>query len=378
MKSTYSTKRAWLYIVIVIVIFWIIGYFIFSKQPQEYPPYLSESPSPSGTKAIYTYLENTDSEITRWRFTPDLLETNESEQLLVMIEPSFMLSREEMDEYIQFMEAGNSILFISQLPTDYFGIKTDIVSVDEEQEYAEIKSNNELLLEGLVTTPLRLVLSDESELLLEDNYGPLAVETSVGAGSLTVLMTPEWLMNHFILDADHLELFTEVLNESLVDTTSILFDEYIHNVDDQNSYFAFYPFWFQLLFVQLMMLTIFILWIQGKRFGPILKVREETVRFSDESLRALAVWHLKSKQYRHSLNIQADYLKVSIQERFGISYTKPWEDISEPLERQLANKEVKSFIVGLQAVLTKPDLSKQEYLQWSKKIEHLRKEVEEG
>ncbi|KMK75354.1 hypothetical protein AB990_16535 [Alkalihalobacillus pseudalcaliphilus] len=366
--------------VIGLVLFWGAGYFVFAQQPKEFPPFVSESPSPSGTKALYTYFDGQELEVERWEHAPIHLQGEN--QVMLMIEPAYMLSREEMEQYIRFVEAGNTLIFMSHYPTEYFGLATDIAAVELSEEPVEVTTADGELKEGIVSTPLRLIVDDTNHLLVEDEWGPIATEQQLGEGSLIVTVTPEWLMNHFILDGDHLELVLSLMNEHMDAGTTVLIDEFVHNPDQIDSYYELYPFWFQLLFVQLILLTIFILWVQGKRFGPIESVREETVRFSYESLRALAAWHLRSKQYKSGLQIQADFLKVRIQERFGISSSHTLNEIADGLtarfSHQFNEKEIHRFMEGLQRVLAKPEVSKQEFLQWSKRIEHFRKEVEQG
>ncbi|RKJ06530.1 DUF4350 domain-containing protein, partial [Butyricicoccus sp. 1XD8-22] len=62
-------------------------------------------------------------------------------------------------------------------------------------------------------------------------------------------------------------------------------------------------------------------------------------------------------------------------------YRQEWRSLSLLLERkskgQMGQKEIDSFLSGLMDVLHKERLSKQEYLLWSKKIDRLRKVVEE-
>jgi hypothetical protein len=125
----------------------------------------------------------------------------------------------------------------------------------------------------------------------------------------------------------------------------------------------------------------FLLWMLGKRFGPILHPREETVRFSDESIRALAAWHLKGNAYHHSLLTQANYVKYSMQDKWGVPFNKDWKDCDGILYRKWKskdNEEIDLFLHQLTTMLGKEKISKQEYLLWSKQLDTLRNEVEEG
>ncbi|GAF63173.1 hypothetical protein BTS2_0064 [Bacillus sp. TS-2] len=381
MNETKSNLRTWLYVILVLLIFWIAGYFIFSNQPKEYPPFISESASPSGTKAFYTYLEREGFPVDRWDKEPGLLSNQPSNQLLLMIEPAYMPSAVEMEEYIEYMNQGNTILLMSQFPADYFGLATDFASLATDDP-ATIMNNNDEVFQAFMPGPARLIVDDENEVILADENGPIAINRSFGNGNLIAVISPEWIVNENILIYHHIELIAEALNQNSDVPSLTLFNDYVHMPESSESYISLYPLWFQVFMVQLALLTILWLWIHGKRFGPVLKVREESVRFSDERLTALAAWYIKSNRYCDSLRIQADYVKHLLQEKWGIPYAKPWSDMEEVLEKKLndklTNKQIKEFLNGLVTVLHKQELSKQEYIYWSKRLESIRKEVEEG
>jgi hypothetical protein len=78
--------------------------------------------------------------------------------------------------------------------------------------------------------------------------------------------------------------------------------------------------------------------------------------------------------------IQADYVRLSLQECWQIPYSREWKDLSSYFERkqiQMSTSEIRSFLNGLVNVLGKEKISKQEYVLWSRNLERLRKEVEE-
>ena len=78
-------------------------------QPKDYPAYVSDSPSPTGVKAFYTYLNKEMGSVNRWTHPPNLLPASDENQLLVMVEPSIIPDTEEMEAYIHFMKTGNTI-----------------------------------------------------------------------------------------------------------------------------------------------------------------------------------------------------------------------------------------------------------------------------
>ncbi|WP_226670250.1 DUF4350 domain-containing protein [Metabacillus litoralis] len=380
MSSKSLDLKKWILIPILLLIFFLSSYFLSSEKPKYYPNYVSNSPAPNGTKAFYTYLENEMTSVARWSQPPNLLpKTDNHNQVLIMIEPTFVPSTEEMEAYMNFIERGNSIILFSKNPKGFFDINVkndeslfpDGTILDEKGNKYSAEVNSSITLESY----------SGDEILLHSEYdGVLALKRSYGDGELLVANTPEWLMNGEITKGDHTSLLLTLFNK--VDGNSYLFDEYVHGQQNSSSFFSIYPRWFLVLLLQGMIITILYLWYRGKRFGPILVAREETVRFSDERIKAIAAWYIRSRNFRDSLMIQADYVKLLLQENWSIPYSRAWEDINNDLEKKWKNSftkdEIANFLDGLTNVLTKEKVTKQEYLFWSKKLEHLRKEVEEG
>ncbi|MFL6557014.1 MAG: DUF4350 domain-containing protein, partial [Bacillus sp. (in: firmicutes)] len=296
--------RAWIWLSILLILFLVFSYFSYSPKPQYYPDYLTDSTSPTGIKAFYTYL-NKEHTGEIWSHSPELLPAGSDNQLLVMVEPSFIPEKEEMKAYINFMKAGNTILLLQNNPQGMFDMKTG--SVDS-KENMEVFTQDHASYRAQVDSSIRLQTKKEDEVLLSDQAGPLAVKQSYGHGHLIVAIAPEWMTNGNLLKKDHLPLLLYLLNAGNMDT--ILFDEYIHGGENASSFLTVYPMWFLLLVFQGILVLILWLWYKGKRFGPMFTPREETVRFSDEGVQALAAWYLRGKRYQDSLVIQADYVKL--------------------------------------------------------------------
>ncbi len=376
-----TNKRTWTLLIILLLVFIIIGYFLSSPNRKEYLDYISESPSPTGVKAFYTYLKEEKKSVKRWTDYPEnLTSINNSDQTLIMIEPFFIPDSEEMAMYQRFMENGNTILLFSNNPHGMFDLKTDsMYGLEIDEEGQEISHKNRDVFNALTSPTARLQTDDNDEILLYDGLGTIAFKRFFGEGQLIVANSPHWLTNDHILDFDHIPLIASLMNETNSDT--IYFDEYLHGIQNAATVFKTYPVWFLLLFIQGAICLILWLWYKGKRFGPIFIPREDTVRFSDEGIKALASWYLKGKLYHDSLVIQADYIKQLLQERWGIPSSKEWSEMTEDFNRSnLGMSETKSqtFLVELTNVLRKKNVSKQEFLLWSKKLDRLRKEVEQG
>lgn len=276
------------------------------------------------------------------------------------------------------MNEGNTILLLKNNPKGFFDIRTQYV----ETLFPEVSifDSDQASFKGDIYSSVRIEETIEDEVLLSDLQGSIAIKRAYGDGALIVSLAPHWLMNGEILAKDHLPLIFGLLQEEGMDYSRILFDEYNHGEVGTSS-FDVYQDWFLLLLLQGLLGTILLLWMLGKRFGLILQPREESVRFSDESIRALAAWHLKGNAYQDSLQTQAEYVKYLMQEKWGVAFSKHWKECSPILHRRWKSKnngEIDLFLHQLTTVLRKEKISKQEYLLWSKQLDTLRNEVEEG
>lgn len=358
----------------------IISYFVMSNKPEGYPKYDSQSPSPTGVKALYTYLEKEQGSVVRWSYPPEHLTKQGNHQLLIMVGPFLISDKTKMDEYEAYMKKGNAILLLKSNPDGMFGLKTEPVKKKPSDPDTIYNSSGEKYHADMHSS-VRLKAKDDDDVLLHDKAGTIAMKRPYGNGQLIVANAPDWMTNDAILDENHLPLVSSLLEAGNADGNTVLFDENSHGSTHTFALFTVYPKWLLVFGVQALLLIIIWLWYRGKRFGPILVSREETVRFSDEHIKALATWYQRDHKYHDSLTIQADYVRFLLQERWGIPYRKNWLDISDHLSRSWkskSNDEMRSFLNGMTKVLGNENISKQEYLLWSKKIDRLRKEVEEG
>ncbi|WP_078548788.1 DUF4350 domain-containing protein [Litchfieldia alkalitelluris] len=375
-----KNKKSWLILVVLILVFLVISYLLLSRtQPKEYPSYVSHSPSPTGVKAFYTYLEDKNDSVKRWSHSPQLLNSEEGHKLLIMIEPTFIPESSQMKEYIEFMKNGNTIVLLKGNPHGMFNIKTYPVEMDIplDQEYITIENQAGTFYKAQRNLDLRLQQEDGDKAVLTDEYGSIAVKRAFGSGSLIVSSTPGWITNESILDYDHIELILSLIK--VEGNQSILFDEFVHGGKNGSTFLTIYPTWFLILLLQTGVFIFLWLWMKGKRFGPILVSREEYVRFSDEGIRALSSWYIRGRMYSKSLKNQAEYVKVLLQEKWGIPSSKEWEDLIDVFEKRtkyINRNDIESLLKGLMMILTKEKLTKKEFLHWSKIVDQLRKELE--
>ncbi|WP_273128893.1 DUF4350 domain-containing protein [Bacillus weihaiensis] len=375
-KATLSMNK-WVIIPVLFLIVLLSSYFIATGDPKTFPSYVTDSPTPTGTKAFFTYMQQEAETVKDWNRPPNLLSANDNNEVLVMIEPFFTPTTEEMEAYIDYMEAGNTILLFSENPKGFFDIEVqyDASLLPDEK----VKDHHGNFFRTELQSPITFLIKDTDQpLLFSDQEGVIAYKRQYGEGTLMVSNAPEWLVNGNILKEGNLSLITSLFNMAEGDV--YYFDEYLHGEKNSAATTQVYPLWFLLILLQSAIVMALFLWSQGKRFGPILVPREEMVRFSDERIAALSAWYIRSKNYHSSLVIQADYLKYLLQDKWGIRYSTPWTDIEEDLRRRMKSQKIdtQSFVRKLSAALERETLSKREYLEWSKLIDRLRKEVEKG
>ncbi|SFL94777.1 hypothetical protein SAMN04487943_105222 [Gracilibacillus orientalis] len=370
-------KKTWIIGVIFLFLLIVVSIFSTSNTSEQYPPYLVESPSPTGLKAIYTYLEQGDYDVS----SEETLPATTEETLRILVNPPVFSDNNIENHYLDYVREGNTVVLAKENPDGLFNLQTEYAVTEsfntEPQTTTEADYQGEPL-EVLQNSFLRLTVNDDDIVLLEDNAGALAIERKVGEGSLIVLLEPAWLTNEHITEHDHTAAIFNLI--PFEESKTVIFDEYsLATSGGLVSYFELFPGWAYVLLVQGLIITIFILWNQGKRFGPIYPVREETVRLSNERVRALAIWQSKGKNYQASLQYQLEYLKEVIRERYGIPYHHSWKERLTRMEEKIDSisaKELDYIAQGIETISSRKSLNKHEYLSWSAKIDKIREEVE--
>ncbi|WP_058305868.1 DUF4350 domain-containing protein [Gracilibacillus massiliensis] len=369
-------KRTWIVAVVFFLI--LIGVSVFSSNntPEPYPPYLIDSPAPTGLKGFYTYLNQNQYQVDDSESLPNQTSSGEVRFLL---DPPIYSDNSVEKQYQDYLSNGNTIILAKQNPDSLFGIETEYAMetfLNEEEQTMEVTHQNDSF-DVIHESLHRIITEEEDHILLEDEFGVLAIEREIGEGSLIVFTEPGWLTNDEITKEQHLDVLFEIL--PIQEAETIIFDEYgLIDSGGLVSPFALYPNWAYVLLVEGIIATILVLWYQGKRFGPIVTVREETVRFSDERLKALAIWQLKGKNYQPSIKDQLDYLKEAIRQRYGIPYYKSWQERLSSIEGKITSfsaKELNQIAKGFETISEQQSLNKQEYLKWSHEIDKIREEV---
>ncbi|HLS35331.1 MAG TPA: DUF4350 domain-containing protein [Bacillota bacterium] len=370
-----SKNKIYIWLGIVVIALLMASVIGKNQRLEEFPSFVSHSPSPTGTKALYTYISENDIAVKQWKQDPYLL-SDKTNKLLLMIEPSFKLSGEDIANYEQFMEKGNTIVLFSENPEGLFQLETTFnLDFTEEQSFEYQNTSYQLDI-----MPMEYLLTEEDDkIILKGRYDEdevYGLSRSYGDGELIVLKMGSPLMNGRILEAEHAEFITTFLADVYEEGQTILFDEYIREINVVRSHMQAYPFWLIVIFLQGILLTLAWLFYKGKRFGPAYTPREAEVRFSDESLVALASWHLRNKNYIEALRIQADYVKFLLYEKWHIPYQLSWGESAQKIRQKLKSHHRTDFATKLEQVLQKETMDKNDFIKWSKQLDDLRKEVE--
>jgi hypothetical protein len=139
---------------------------------------------------------------------------------------------------------------------------------------------------------------------------------AMGAGHLTMVLTPEWLTNERILAHSHFELVWPLFAHPW---STVWLDETHHGYGTTPGLPAVYPAWIKLAALQLGLALLAWLWLRGKRFGPVYTPRAWTVRRGDETLLAVAGWYERLGFSREALSHQQLHLRQLLFERWGLS-----------------------------------------------------------
>jgi|GEM_PF-1713284 len=375
-KAFISNNRFWISVVVGIIIFIWLGFLFTPQKPVVYPNYLTSSPSPTGVKAFYTVLKDRYGKLDIWK-KPVYELPQSAKQLMVMVDPYRLFTTAETEEWIKWMEAGNDIWLLREDPTGFFDIKTNTFADEslltvygngpfQGSYQAEVNSNQRILYE----------IADRS-LLRIGGSGTIALSRNYGEGQLFVLLTPDWLSNQHVLEYQHLEMVLTFVR--LADPEVIWFNDFIHGDKTVTSITEVYPRWFILLAAQLGFIALLWVWTKGKRFGSVVTPREWVVRFGDERIKALAAWSLRGGFYQESLIVQEKFLRNTVQDKWGIPSTLSGKEWLTAVKRRLPDGKLKQWEVSweeLQLLLTNK-VSRKDYLSWSKRLNSMRKDVEE-
>lgn len=351
----------------------IASYYLTEPPLEDYPPYSVESPAPDGTKAFYQSLAQLDYPVERFTGHPSQL-TGDRQTALFLFNPPYGMEQDMIEGYQQFVQTGGTVFLLSDQPSDLFEI--DLTSVPIVEQEGDVLVGEETY-KGILTSTFRMEPTNDDEVLILDGYGPIAIRYLYGSGQVIQFSEPNWFTNQAILEADHLAMISETIDIETYD--QLLFETYHGQAQTGLSVLDVMPNPLLVFGLIGAVATLLYVWMKGKRYGPARDLREQVVRFGDERIRALANWQIKGRNYHEGLQIQVNYLKQSIFERTGIPVTATWSEYQMVLERLLKNRtadSIQTFINQLSELLAAEQVNKQEFLEWTKRIDEIRREVE--
>ncbi|WP_134684462.1 DUF4350 domain-containing protein [Brevibacillus migulae] len=300
---------------VAILLFLSIGYWGIKPERIDYPAYLSFSPDKDGIKAFRLLLEKKGKAAKEWRQSWRFLPQEQGQALLV-IEPG-PLQPGEQEAIMDWVAEGNDLILFQQDPE-----LTELFTIEYTAEPDTLWSDVEVMEpedggieKASVETDARLLGDDDITALLADEYGILAARKEVGAGSVTLFLTPEWLQNENILEHGHFELLWPYLQGAY---TAVWFDEFHHGYQQQPGLLAVYPEWLLFITVQIALALLLWIWWKGKRFGPVYTLREWVVRRGDETMLAVAGWYERRRLAKDACRHQEQYLRRLFQEKWGL------------------------------------------------------------
>lgn len=351
----------------------VASYYLTEPALEEYPAYRVDSPAPDGTKAFYQSLNELNLPVERFTNHPRQLSTEPKTGLFLFNPPMFM-EADLVNQYLAFVEAGGTLFFITDQPVELFNLNIKPVDISEDEGMVAISDK---AYRGSLNSWMRLVPEPNDETLISDDYGVIALSKPYGSGQIIQIVEPSWFSNESILDNDHLAIIADGFDLQKFD--QLYFETYHYITETSLSVLDVTPDPIILLSLIVLTVAVLYLWLKGKRYGPARGLREQDVRFGDERIRALANWQIKGRNYHEALMTQVDYLKFSIFERTGLPITASKADYQNVLERLLVNhneKSIRAFTDQLEAVLDSDQVNKQEFLEWTKRIEQIQRGVE--
>jgi hypothetical protein len=304
---------------ISIFLFLLLGYFILKPKAEDKPPFLSFSADLDGVKAWRELLESKNSRVKEWRLDWSELPVGKN-QLLAAVQPD-AVSKEDVKHILEWVKQGNDLILLDQQPyewSSYFPIVQGDENMSALDEVRPIFREGDAKDKwtGVVQTGFRLKPSPEQHVLFSDKSGVLASQMAMGAGHLTMVLTPEWLTNERFPAHSHFELAWPLFAQPW---DTVWLDETHHGYGTTRGLPAVYPAWIKLAALQLGLALLAWLWLRGKRFGPVYTPRAWTVRRGDETLLAVAGWYERLGFSREALSHQQLHLRQLLFERWGLS-----------------------------------------------------------
>jgi len=378
-KHSSRIVKRWTWPILIVIIFLLVtGLSFIPYQPQQYPDYIADSPSPTGVKAFYTFLDKNYEQVSLWKKPVQSLPDISTSQLMIIVEPGIQINEKELPVWIAWMEAGNSLWLLDSSPQDLFEVNTDVAGPESDPSFLTVLGKEEFKgqYQAFLESDDRLLTGSNDHVLLEDSKGVIALSRKYGDGELMVLLTPQWITNEAIVKQDHLKLLLPFIIRANPDV--IWFNEYVHGSRNLIAMIGLYPTWYLIVLFQAALCLILWIWSKGKRFGSVRIPREWTVRFGDERVRALASWYESGDFYLESLASQEKYLRHIMKEQWGIAEKADDREIYDKAGNRIRKSAVNDWLnywKEKKELTSCRKISSKKYLEWSKRFSFMQREV---
>jgi hypothetical protein len=393
-----SRNRMFLGIVLIGVIGIVIAFSFLSLKPKNENvnllPFSAESTRVDGVKALYLLYEKRGLEVDKWeRRYQDLPQTTDVTLMIIGPQTSAPAGQ-EWEALRKWVERGNQVVLWAPLFSDWsklfqFEVKTcDPLYISQRK----VKSHEENpwfeQMNALFEFNGCLKLTDQIAPVLTDEHGNLLVaKKRVGKGAVYYVPDPYMISNSSIDLNDNI-----ALPLGLVKKEKVWFDQSVHTIENNfdglvledesqsKSFFSLVAEDGLLLIFQLLIICMLWLYARGKRFASprFEMVKEE--RNALEYVDAVARWYANSSVRRDALTTQFQMLRQEMREAFRLPESQySYEgEIKEQIKRYLDASFLSKYdelVQMMHKVETKKRISAKDFINVSKAIDSLRKEI---
>ena len=382
------------------------------SRPTVFFPYSVDSPAPHGMKAFVTLLDKYyDVEVYRGEsYEMSMKPMPEGSGTLMIMADSWVgWSESETERWIEWMKRGNSLWLVASSPWEICPSLLEMMP----DTLAKAPSSQASLsgplwgggrLDGTYQArtrnlaPERLLAEPDDERLLWDEQGIVCLARSFENGELVALSAPEWLLNAYILDYDHVKILTFLLTRDephriciYEDALSAAMKQAMLGQQNLGSRGSDQktsqdkpqkmntPKGILFLSALLILLVLLELWRRGLRFGLAEIPRAESVRFGDERIRALGSWYQRRSFYGEALTVQANYVKDLLREKWGVSSWQDVERLRGILQARMDTRSVEVWLNDFWLVCSEgwpAKMRSREYASWSRRLSKMQEEAE--
>ncbi|MGK7931463.1 MAG: DUF4350 domain-containing protein [Microcystaceae cyanobacterium] len=276
--------------------------------------------------AWYQWMSDRNIDIEQWRKPFNRLPT-EKPLTLIRVHGNLIdtLSEEEQN----WVKKGNNLILLGiRKPVTSAPFKSTHstphgkVLIETTRRYNRIKDS--FLTINHPNQPNIKLANLSAETLLGDEFGAIVSRLSWGKGELILATTPDLGANAYQNAAGNYEFLKEIVTQS---GYPIFIDEYLHGYRDTEtlteevgenlwSYLQKTPFW--LVFIQLIIILVVMLWAKNRSFGRLKTIDSPIVNNSRSYIDALAGALEKAEQHDFVMKTIAKDEKNKLTEQLGI------------------------------------------------------------